>query len=90
MALGDDVERGIGVGVFQIEQAALNERLHRRHRQAQARRLHDRLHARVDEEIFEELVGVLERQAPAQDTPPARRASSGEACRRQIARWAAM
>ena len=50
----------LGVAVFEIQQAALHEGLQRAHAEAQARGLHHRLHARIDEEVFEELIFAVE------------------------------
>ena len=45
---------------FQIEQAALDEQLHRRDGQADARGLHHRLHAGIDQEVLVELLHAVE------------------------------
>ena len=45
---------------LQVEQAALDEQLHRRDRQADARGLHHRLHARIDQEVLVELLHAIE------------------------------
>jgi Cyclic nucleotide-binding domain len=50
------------VARFEIEQAALDESLYRRQGEPETRRLHHRLHRGIHQKIFEELIGVRERQ----------------------------
>ena len=47
---------------FQVQEAALNEGLHRGKRQPQPRGLHHRFHAGVHLEILEQLLGILQGQ----------------------------
>src|SRR5260370_18529247 len=60
---GSNVQLGVEVGIFQIEQAALDKSLDRRHGKAQTGSLNHGLHAGVNQEIFKELVGFFQVQS---------------------------